>query len=355
MDVVATKKATLSHAPTWSGTKSQKMLLSRGRNLLHSSKSQIKASYDHSDKSKDNEEVSENRKNHNDRNKARNIHQSVNNDNRHSGPNSIVTNRNESYDSNRTRHFVIDRNDNLVVQPGEDNNAISNYEQSNLARLTDQATYGLGSLSKLANEDQGIQGFETHSSDSYEKANRPGLIAWAGPDNPGLPDMGMLKANDYTGQSTVDTFETPADNHPEDLPGLDKAGPLESLAKSPELQQATEELNAALDEQKAGNLEHKPMSYDVSAGRDPNDELLDGSLNGRVQFGKEPQSSKLEEKSRNDKESASDPLKLVSGTSDGHQREAVNGKEDSDKTDEKEGKNVYFCQNEIRFEKLALG
>ena len=114
----------------------------------------------------------------------------------------------KSYDTSRTRHFVIDKSDNLVLTPGEETGPVTDYESKHLGDLTRQATYGVKSVAQMFKGDDltGINSLQKIIPDQNDF--RSGLIAWSGPYNPGLPNEEEIKQqSDISGQDLVERLE----------------------------------------------------------------------------------------------------------------------------------------------------
>ena len=115
----------------------------------------------------------------------------------------------KSYDTSRTRHFVIDKNHNLVLTPGEETGSIADYESKHLSDLARQATYNVKSVAKM------FKGVDVTGLNSLQKVIpdqndfQSGVIAWSGPYNPGLPNEEEVKQSDISGQDLIENLEKP--------------------------------------------------------------------------------------------------------------------------------------------------
>ena len=114
-----------------------------------------------------------------------------------------------AYDTSRSRHFIIDKNSNLVLRPGEETGSIADYEAKHLADLTRQATYGISSVAKMfkGTDITGLNSLQKVIPD--QKDYQSGVIAWSGPYNPGLPSEDEVKQGDLSGQNLVENLERP--------------------------------------------------------------------------------------------------------------------------------------------------
>lgn len=119
------------------------------------------------------------------------------------------TRKDKVYDTSRTRHFVIDKNRNLILKPGEETGDIADYEAKHLADLTHQATYGINSVANMFKsiDITGLNSLQKVIPD--QKDFQSGVLAWSGPYNPGLPNEEEVKQSDISGQDLVQNLERP--------------------------------------------------------------------------------------------------------------------------------------------------
>ena len=194
----------------------------------------------------------------------------------------------DNYDTSRTRHFVIDNNNNLVLAPGENTGHVTDFEAKNLAMLAHQATYGVNSVSNMIKEDPELTGLQTVRRVRPDtKDYQSGLIGWSGTNNPGLPSEEEMKQSDIYGQDLVEAFEKPDYLGSKRLPGqfsLNRAGSSKfgvassssndggrfELASNKNANYVHKKLNVTTGERKQllvdldkGNGEERPMTDDM--------------------------------------------------------------------------------------------
>ena len=246
------------------------------------------------------------------------------------------------YDTNRTRHFVIDKNNNLVLKPGESTGDITDFEAKNLAMLARQATFGINGLSNIVQEQQGIAGLRsTHEVPLNEKDYQSGVMAWTGSENPGLPsDEEVKTTGDISGQDLVEQFEKPGGFHTgigEAMPVSDKS---EGNPKSSKLQMASglteKEKQPGLQGLDPGHLPSKSHSMNLNNLKDSSHgekQFKDTNSAKENMFVKPAKKQYFVERSDGRKMAFSDDMKLISDEN----RKELQSEEDSETRSNAEG------------------